>query len=954
MKRLGITAVLFSALAALIVAPSAQAAFGFREFDLSFENGNGTPNMQAGSHPFAVTNHFQLSTVPDPTWVEVPDQNVKDINISLPPGLVGDTTAVPQCADSDFVNIDIELKLPACSEASIVGIATVRLNYNREVPPEFINTPVYSVAASRGSVQKLGFTPAGVPVVIEFNLNTDQPYNVLAHVRYTSQAVMFHGATISLWGNPSGHEHDFERGRCFVPDPHQGAELIPAPGDPACPVNSSAAFVTSPTACIGPQTTTFEADSWQQPGAFWPPESVLTHGGGSPPIPEGFSGCSRLPFAPSAQAVPASDAASSASGLNFNLEVEDPGLTNPTGLAGSDIKEAVVTLPEGVTANASLAAGLEACREEQLAREGVETAPGAGCPQASKIGSLEVETPLLAESLGGSLYLATPYHNLAGDSLLAVYMVIRNENRGILIKQPLRIDADSATGQLVATASNLPQLPFSHFRLHFNEGGRGPLTTPRGCGHYDAKAVLTPWSDGPAVTSTSTFEVVTGNGGAPCPGNIPAFAPSFEAGTLAPVAGAVSPFVLRVGRGSGSAQFRSLEATLPEGLLGKLAGVKECSDAQIAAAAAKANPDQGILERNAPSCPSDSEVGVVNVGAGSGDPIYVQGHAYLAGPYKGAPLSLVVITPAIAGPFDLGSVVVRNALYINETTAQIRAVSDPLPTILQGVPLEIRSIGIDLTRPEFTLNPTSCDRMAVLGTALSTFGQSGSLDSPFQVGGCRGLGFSPKLSLTLAGQTKRTGNPAVHAVLTQPANQAGIAAVTAVLPKSEFIDQAHVNNPCTRVQFNAGAGHGTECPAKSILGTAKAWTPLLERPLQGRVYFRSNGGERRLPDLVVALRGQVPITLVGFIDSVKKKGSEGSRVRTRFAAVPDAPVSRFVLNLAGGSKGLLENSVNLCHAPLRSTVRFSAHNGSVVKQDPAVRRGCGSKNPKRKKEHRHK
>ena len=327
----------------------------------------------------------------------------------------------------------------------------------------------------------------------------------------------------------------------------------------------------------------------------------------------------------------------------------------------------------------------------------------------------------------------------------------------------------------------------------------------------------------------------------------------------------------------------------------------------------------------------------------------MQGRAYLAGPYKGAPFSTVIITPGVAGPFDLGTVVVRAALYVNETTGQVRAVSDPLPSILQGIPLDIRTIALNLNRPEFTVNPTSCEPKQITGQLFSTTGAAAQLQNRFQVGGCKGLAFKPQLKLAFTGQTRRVGHPGVKAVLTQPKGEnANLAGATVILPKGLLIDNAHINSPCTRVQFNSGAVPGEGCPAKSILGSAKVWTPLLEKPEEGKVYFRSNGGERQLPDLVVALRGQIPLQLVGFIDSVGKKGSEVRRVRTRFQGLPDAPVSRFELKLSGGKKGLLQNSKNLCKVSDRASFALTGQNGATHDIEPKVQVECGKKGLKKR------
>jgi hypothetical protein len=417
---------------------------------------------------------------------------------------------------------------------------------------------------------------------------------------------------------------------------------------------------------------------------------------------------------------------------------------------------------------------------------------------------------------------------------------------------------------------------------------------------------------------------------------------------VSPLAGAYSPFVLRLARPDGTQHFTGIETTLPEGLTGKLAGVSYCPEAGIAQAKSREAPEKGKLEQQSPSCPAPSEVGVVKVTAGSGiTPFPVSGHAYLAGPYKGAPLSLVAIVPAVAGPFDLGTVVSRVALRVDETTARIHAVSDPLPTIREGIPLDVRSIEIRLDRPSFTVNPTSCEVKAIEGSVTTQAGQSAALNNRFQVGECGKLAFKPKLKLSLKGSTQRGKNPALKAVLTQPAGQANISSAAVTLPKSELIDNRHINNPCTRVQFNEGAGNGAQCPPGSILGYAKAWSPLLEAPLAGPVYFRSNGGERELPDVVASLDGQVHLNVVGYIDSVHRKGSEVSRVRNTFATVPDAPVSKFVLELKGGKHGLLQNGANLCKVDNVATVKLGAQNGKVAELSPTIANDCKGKGKQR-------
>jgi hypothetical protein len=507
-----------------------------------------------------------------------------------------------------------------------------------------------------------------------------------------------------------------------------------------------------------------------------------------------------------------------------------------------------------------------------------------------------------------------------------------------------RVDPDPRTGQLVTTFDDLPQIPFSRFELELRDGPRAPLITPSACGEYAVTTELNPWAN-PAetVTTATAFEVTTGAAGGSCPSGRP-FAPSFTAGTASPVAGAFSPFALRLTRNDGTDRVSGLDLTLPEGLTGKLAGIPYCADAALAAAAAQSQPGQGAGQIASPSCPAASQVGTVTVGAGAGpSPVYVRtGKAYLADPYKGAPLSMAIVTPAVTGPFDLGNVVVRAALHVDPATARIRVVSDPLPTILHGIPLDLRDIQVAVDRPGFILNPTSCDESRFTGTALSEGGATAPLGDRFQVGSCAALAFKPKLSLSLNGKTKRDGHPELNAVLKQAPNQAGIDRIAVTLPPTEFIDNDHLGNPCTRPQFAE-----ERCPPKSLLGRARVFTPLLDQPLEGSVYFRANGGEYPLPDIVLDLKGQVHLVLVGHVDSVRKKGTETSRLRTTFDVVPDAPVTKVSLRLFGGKRGLLVNSQNLCAAPRRAKVVMDGQNGKPNDSLAPIRIKCDQKKKKK-------
>ena len=459
---------------------------------------------------------------------------------------------------------------------------------------------------------------------------------------------------------------------------------------------------------------------------------------------------------------------------------------------------------------------------------------------------------------------------------------------------------------------------------------------------------MTPWSGGPPVITDSAFQIITGPGGGACPsGGTPPFHPGLEAGTVSNSAGRYAPFYLRLSRSDGEQEFTHFSIKLPPGLLGKLAGIPFCPDAAIAAAKARTGPNGGQEELDHPSCPAASEIGRTLVGAGVGPSLaYAPGKVYLAGPYHGSALSIAAITAAKVGPFDLGTVVIRQALKVNPETAEVfidATGSDPIPHIIKGIPVHARDIRVYVNRPDFVLNPTSCARTSTASTVLGSgldFGseaddQPVTVTSPFQAADCASLGFAPKLALSLKGGTKRGQHPKLKAVLTYPkGHYANIASARVTLPHSEFLENAHIKTICTRVQFNAGSTPGEKCPPGSIYGRAKAITPLLDEPVQGPVILRSSS--HPLPDMVAALHsGKIDITLVGRIDSVGN-----GRIRNTFEAVPDAPATKFTLELQGGKKGLLVNSANLCARKNRALAEFEGHNGKRHVLKPVLEASC--------------
>jgi hypothetical protein len=790
-----------------------------------------------------------------------------------------------------------------------------------------------------------------VPNVIDLRLSTFPPYSLITSIRsaFNLEPLTGVGGTqLALWGNPASPVHDTERGNCAT-----GLK-------DDCPVDiPQRPFLTLPRSCSGPLLTTYAADSWEEPGVFlpggepdfdqpgWATGYSESHDGAVPPAPLGQGGCARLAFKPTIQAKPTTLSASSPTGLDFTLDLKDEGLQHPEGLAAPEARKAVITLPEGFTVNPSLAEGLEACTEAGLARETAFSAPGAGCPDASKVGTAEARSPLLEGGLRGSLYVATPYENPLG-SLLALYLVLKNPRLGVAIVQPLEVEADPVSGRLVTVAEELPQVPFSSLALHFREGTRSPLASPPRCGTYEAAAELYPWSGTLPVSTTSAFQIITGPDGDPCPsGGLPPFKPGLVAGTINNAAGRFSPFNVGMSRTDSEQEITRFSIKLPPGVAGKLAGIPYCPEQAVAAAKARSGPRGGAEELRRPSCPAASLVGRTLAGFGVGPALaYAPGKLYMAGPYRGSLLSLVSVTAGVIGPFDLGTVVTREAFRVDPETAEVfidATGSDPIPHIVKGIPLHLRDIRAYADRPGFVLNPTSCKRTSTASTLLGSgldFGSEAddrpvTVSTPFQAADCAALPFKPRLFLKLKGGTRRGDHPAFTATLRMNGiGEAGIKSAQLTLPRSEFIANSHFKTICTRAQFRAGAHPGEGCPPGSIYGTAMASTPLLEQPLGGPVFLRSS--EQKLPDVVAALRnGQAGIVLAGKVDSVK------GRLRVSFEQLPDAPVRSVSFSLAGKAKGLFENSTGLCRATHRAVASFSAQNGKRHGFSPPLKAtGC--------------
>jgi hypothetical protein len=932
----------------LLLVPAAQAEFGITKFSNNLINHNGTPDTQAGSHPWAMVTEvgFTRRGVPslenEAEQVEIPSAEPKDTTLELPPGLVGDPGAVPRCSRSEFLRPG-----GGCPTASAIGLAEVFVKPGETFRPPLTTAQLYNLVPPPGTPAEFGTKIEGVPVLLSSSIRSDSDDGIDVMTLNISQILTVFGFRFTTWGVPEDPSHDPER---FC----SGAE---SPGCPAPEGETVRPFLTLPSSCpAAPPTFLFRADSWQSPGLF--AENTFAN-------PVGLEGCNQLSFNPSDSSELTSSNAYSPTGLNFNLHTPTDGLLAPNGLGEPEAKKAVVTLPEGMSVNPSAGAGLGVCTTAELASEQLSTPPGTGCPNSAKVGTVEVHTPLLENAVPGTLYIAAPYEN-PFNSLLAIYMVVKDLQQGILLKLPGRVEPNPITGQLTTTFDNLPQLPFENFTLKFSQGQTSPLVSPPACGSYAVEADFTPHSDETQVAHlTSHFAVTQGVGGGACPsGGVPPFHPESQAGSYSNGAGSYSPFYVKLSRKDGEQEITHFSATLPPGLVGKLAGVAKCSDAAIAAATARTGPNGGREEEEHPSCPASSEIGHTIAEAGVGAVLaQAPGKVYLAGPYHGSPISIAAVTSADVGPFDLGTVVVRSALKVDPITAQVTvdgAGSDPIPHIIQGIPVHLRNIRVYVDRPNFTLNPTSCNPFQVVSTlsgsganfVSSADDSSATTAAGYQAANCSSLKFPPALKFRLKGKTRRAGNPALTATVTYPkgGSYANIAAAQVTLPPSEFLEQGHIGTTCTRVQFAAGGGNGEQCPKASIYGHAKAVTPLLDNPIEGPVYLRSNGGERQLPDLVAALHGEdFNIDLVGFIGSVHQKGTEVSRIKNSFNMVPDAPVSSFTLSLFGGKKSLLANSTNICKGTHKATARFVGQNGAVEELHPSMNPQCGGKAKKQKR-----
>jgi hypothetical protein len=910
---------------------SAPAPFGIvaSSFVPDFFQADGiATEREAGAHPDLLKVPVDFNTLfaptPDKPNLKREAESVRNLSVDLPPGFIGNPTAIEECTAAQYT-------VGACPPSSQVG------RFDGSVYPIGaglawnFSTGVFNLVHSRGAVTDLGFQVAQNPVHVKASLDPSNRYAIISFLPDINETLPPFSGKVTIWGIPADKSHDSERCKAFA------AGLAGNTSEECSTDHPPEAFISLPAQCESPNVFRFhEYDSWQNTGLpNANPDVDYT-------MPGLMTDCEKPRFEPEVSLEPTGKQANTPTGLNVAIHV--PQNENPNGVATPPVRSTVVTLPQGMTVNPGFADGLQGCSEAQfgISHQGVPNEEAIACPDNSRIGEVTVDTPLLPKPIEGSMYLAKQEANPFG-SLLALYLALHDtEERGVLVKVPGKIDLNPSTGQITTSFDDLPQFPFEDLSLKFRSGERAPLINPPSCGAHRIEATMTSYArPNEEVGVSGSYQVTQGPDGGPCQASpsLRPFDPQLIGGTLNPLAGAFSPMNLRVFRTDADQELSSAEGTSPPGLVASVRGVGRCTDAQIAAASARSHPGQGALELLSPSCPANSQIGTLEAGAGAGpSPIYVPGKIYLAGPYKGAPLSGVAIVPAIAGPVDLGNVVVRAPAFLDPRTAQVSLKSDPLPQIIDGVLIRTRDVRIHLDRPNFSLNPTSCDPMSIDATLHSTEGATKNDSERFQVGSCASLGFKPKLSLKLKGGTKRGGHPALKAVVTPREGDANFASAVVTLPHSAFLDQAHIRTICTRVQFAAGQGNGAQCPAGAIYGQVKAWTPLLDEPLTGEAILRSSN--HNLPDLVFALHGPpslpIQVELASRIDS--RKGG----IRSSFEAIPDVPVSRFILEMQGAKKGLIVNSTDICKGRHRANADLGGQNGKAYEFGPVVgASGCG-------------
>jgi hypothetical protein len=894
-ERLKLAVVLATMAVLAAFAPSPAAAAGGPEIT-HFEV---TPSTsQAGGHPdLLISGRWGADGFFGPPPCQISEcLRPRVVGIHFPQGFIGNPHVVPRCALTEF-------NQGACPSDGQVGII--------DLAPLIGSTalvPVYNMEPRPDEAGLLGILVPllNTPIFLELSGRTDSDYGLDSIGSAIPQTTATPGFDLYLWGVPAASSHDILRfrtpfvggGACgdFEAKTCPGATEIPSTRPPA-------PFLQNPTACGGPLSSTLDLTYYS--GATDHAQHVWPD----------TTGCQQIGFNPSQTVKPTTTQADTASGLDIDLNV--PQTQSPTTPTPSAIKTNSVTLPAGFSINPGAADGKVTCSDAETS---IGTLFAAQCPEFSRVGATEIDVSALPAPVFGGLYLGEPK---PGEPYR---LIITASGFATHIKLAVSVHADPETGQLTASVAQ-PQAPIQRVNLHMFGSERGLLATPEQCGMLSTESEFTPWNSAlPTQISTSFLTIDSGPRGTPCPGGPRPFAPTAAAGSVNNTAGGSASFSLAIDRDDGDQNLTGLEVVTPPGFSATLKDVAYCPEDAIARLSAPGY--SGRAEEASLACPSTSLVGSAVVGVGAGThPLHVKGLVYLAGPYKGTPLSLVVVTPAVSGPYDLGAVAVRAAIRVDPVTAQVTTTSDPLPQILGGIPLRLRSILLTLDRPGFARNPTNCMPRSVETSLGGDEGRSVIRSTPFQVANCADLPYRPKLTLRYSGGFKRRGHPAIHTVLSAEPGEANSRSISVTLPDGQQLDNSHFRTICTRGDFTSRT-----CPSGAAIGHATLWSPILAQPLRGTAYLRSS--RHQLPDIALDLEGQVDVVASGRVDSVN------GRLRVTFEEVPDVPFSRVVVDFLGGSKGLLINSEDLCAKPRRAAVRMAGQNGVRIAHKTTIRIAC--------------
>jgi hypothetical protein len=861
--------------------------FGVENYELLNEEEGGAAATQAGSHPFQQTTTIALNQNEDTAPLHnanvhaevAPAGTPKDLDFNWPPGLIGNPNPFPRCTAAQFNGSPEGTEdINACPPDTVLGVAVVTVQEPTALGTFTDTVPVFNLEPRAGEPARVGFIveQANAPAFIDTAVRTGSDYGVTVSSSNITQIAGFLSAQVTIWGVPGDSRHDNARGwGCLAATrgtPRQGNCNASEEQHPP-------AFLSLPTSCTGPLHTSVFGDSWQQslsPDAF-------------PKLAEyempALDGCNRLPFNPSIRVTPDGNAGSTPTGLNVDVHIPQEETLNANGLAEAAPRDITVALPQGLAINPSSGDGLQACSEGLAGFTGfTELNPPAKtatfterlpsplqqgvnfCPDAAKLGTVKIKTPILPNPIEGSVYLASQNANPFG-SLLALYLIAEDPVSGVLIKLVGEIQL-GAGGQIITSFKNSPQAPFEDAELHFFGGERAPLATPARCGSYTTTSSIAPWSGNPPATPSSTFNVSSGPAGGPCPGATLPFSPALTAGMTNINAGAYSPLSTTISRGDGQQDMRSVKLHMPAGLEGILTAVKLCPEAQA----------------NEGTCGAESLIGETTVSAGVGnDPVSVKGgKVYLTEKYAGAPFGLSIVNPAKAGPIDLehdssnpannppcDCLVVRAKIEVNPLTAELTVTTDPegphaIPNMIDGVPVQIKKVNVTINREHFTFNPTNCAPLSITATINAYEGASQPLSVPFQATNCASLKFAPKFAVATAGKTSKANGASLKVKLTYPKAPAGsyanVAKVKVSLPKQLPSRLTTLQKACLAAVFDANPAN---CPKESIVGQAKVLTPVLPVPLTGPAYFVSHGGEA-FPDLTIVLQGYgLTVQLVG-------------------------------------------------------------------------------------------